>query len=1350
MGSGLFLLSGCQGLTGNTKGSGNVTVGSATLDFGSVLLGTTKTLSDTLTNNTSSAVTISSVVGIGTGFQLSGITLPLTVAAGQTVSFSVQFQPADAGDPTVTIAFDEESSQQPVVSVTATGTGSSAGQINFTPSPLTFGNVIAGSSKTVAVTLSNSGGSDLQITKATLSGAGFAISNMALPFTLSVGKTTSVSITFAPTAAGNFSGSVNFATNSQQLNSNFVLSISGVGAGSGTLVPNPSSLAFGSVQVGSNSSKTETLTNSGSTTVTISQATASGAGFSISGLSLPATLAANQTVNFTSTFTPTTAGAASGSISITSDATNSPLAIALSGTGLALGSLTANPSTANFGSVTDGTNKTVPVVVTNNGGTAVTVSSASVSGSAFSFTGPSLPATINAGQTATFNAAFAPTASGAASGTLTITSNASNATLSVPLSGTGVSQGQLESSPSSFSFGSVQDGTSKSLSGTLTNSGGSSLTISAATASGTGFTMSGLSLPLILNAGQSTSFTVLFSPTISGAASGSVAITSNGSNANLSIPLTGTGVTQGTLAANPTSLSFGSVQTGKSTNLSETLTNSGGSSLTISAAAASGSGYTISGLSLPVTLNAGQSTSFTVTFAPTASGVASGTVAITSNGSNPSLSISLTGTGVTQGSLAANPTSLAFGNIQVGKSTTLSETVTNSGGSSLTISAAAASGAGYSISGLSLPVTLNAGQSASFTVTFAPTASGAASGGVAITSNATDPNLSIPLSGTGVTQGALTANPTSLAFGNVQVSKNASLSETLTNSGGSSLTISAASASGSGYAISGLALPVTLNAGQSTSFSVTFAPTTSGAASGTVSVTSDGSNPTLTIPLSGSGVTQGALTANPTSLAFGNIQVGNNASLSETLTNSGGSSLTISAASASGSGYSLSGLSLPLTLNAGQSTSLTVTFTPTASGAASGNVNITSNASNSTLTVALSGTGVSQGSLTANPTSLAFGSILTGGNKGLSETLTNSGGSSLTISAASASGTGYTLSGLSLPLTLTAGQSTSFTVTFAPTVSGAATGNVSITSNASNPSLSIALSGTGVAPGTLSANPSSLGFGNIQVGSSASLSETVSNTGGSSVTISSASLSSGVFTISGLNLPTTLAAGQSVTFTLIFAPTSATGTSGTLSVISNATNSTLSVALTGTGTALGTLAVSPGSLSFGNVAVGSNSSLAGSLTAGGAAVTVLSASSTNSEFVISGISLPATLNAGQSASFTVTFTPQASGATSATVSFASNATNSPASQTMTGTGTSPVSHSVDLTWGASANAVGYNIYRGTVSGGPYTMINGSLNGSTAYTDSTVVSGTTYYYVATSVDSSSNESGYSNQAQAVIP
>jgi hypothetical protein len=203
-------------------------------------------------------------------------------------------------------------------------------------------------------------------------------------------------------------------------------------------------------------------------------------------------------------------------------------------------------------------------------------------------------------------------------------------------------------------------------------------------------------------------------------------------------------------------------------------------------------------------------------------------------------------------------------------------------------------------------------------------------------------------------------------------------------------------------------------------------------------------------------------------------------------------------------------------------------------------------------------------------------------------------------------------------------------------------------------------------------------------------------------------------------------------------------------VASNASNSLLNIALSATGTAPGQLAVSPSSLSFGNLAVGSSASLNGSLTASGASLTITSASLNNSEFALSGISLPATLTAGQSTPFTVTFTPQASGATSASLSFSSNASDSSIVQSMTGTGTAAIQHTVDLTWAGSANAVGYNMYRGTVSGGPYTMINTSMDGTTAYADNTVASGQTYYYVAAAVDGSSNESGYSNETQAVIP
>jgi hypothetical protein len=86
------------------------------------------------------------------------------------------------------------------------------------------------------------------------------------------------------------------------------------------------------------------------------------------------------------------------------------------------------------------------------------------------------------------------------------------------------------------------------------------------------------------------------------------------------------------------------------------------------------------------------------------------------------------------------------------------------------------------------------------------------------------------------------------------------------------------------------------------------------------------------------------------------------------------------------------------------------------------------------------------------------------------------------------------------------------------------------------------------------------------------------------------------------------------------------------------------------------------------------------------------------------------------------------------------------------TGTGTVAHSVTLSWLASTSSgvVGYNLYRGTTSGGPYTKVTSSLVAGLGYTDNNVVAGQTYYYVATAVDGSSNESAYSTPATAVIP
>ncbi|HKS76664.1 MAG TPA: choice-of-anchor D domain-containing protein [Terriglobales bacterium] len=284
----------------------------------------------------------------------------------------------------------------------------------------------------------------------------------------------------------------------------------------------------------------------------------------------------------------------------------------------------------------------------------------------------------------------------------------------------------------------------------------------------------------------------------------------------------------------------------------------------------------------------------------------------------------------------------------------------------------------------------------------------------------------------------------------------------------------------------------------------------------------------------------------------------------------------------------------------------------------------------------------------------------------------------------------------------------------------------------------------------LSANPSTLNFGNVQVGSTATLTDTLTNVGKDNLTIYNDQITGSGFTMDGLALPVTLTPGQSYTLTLNFSPSSSGSASGTASFGSLNWKKQLNVSLSGSGAAAGQLTVSPGTEDFGNVNVGTSASLNGTITASGQSVTISSANSSNGQFALNGLTFPLTLSAGSSANFTVMFTPQSAGSITGTISFSNTAPGSPVVEALGGNGV-VVQHSVNLAWNASTSAVaGYNVYRGNVSGGPYSKINPSLDSSTAYADSSVSSGTTYYYVTTAVDSQGTESAYSNQVQAVIP
>jgi hypothetical protein len=806
----------------------------------------------------------------------------------------------------------------------------------------------------------------------------------------------------------------------------------------------------------------------------------------------------------------------------------------------------------------------------------------------------------------------------------------------------------------------------------------------------------------------------------------------------------------GMLSASATSLSFGNVAVGNNKIQSVTITNNGTAAINLSQASATGAGYTVAGGNSTLTIPAGQSGTLQIQLTPASAGVINGSLSIESNAANSPLKVALTGTG-TEPLLVVSPGTIQFGNVKVGQSTTQPVMLTNNGNVDLVLNSAQISGAGFAMSGLTFPATIAAAKNVSFNVKFAPSTQQGMTGSIMFVDNAPNSTQSVELTGTGTGENAaLVATPGTVSFGNVTVGSNASQTVTLTNSGASAIAISQGAASGTGFSISGLN-PMTLNAGQTTTFSAAFAPTTTGSATGSVTVTSNASNSTLTVALVGVG-TQPHLSANPTAVSFGSLAVGNSSLISVTLTNTGSGSVAISSGSASGAGFSITGLS-PATLSAGQSTSFSVKFSPTAAGAATGNVSIVSNAPGSPLAIPLSGTATqSQPGLTINPTNVPFGNIAVGSNSSQNVTLTNSGNAVVNITGATASGSGFGLSGLGAQ-SINPGASVTFAATFAPTTAGSATGSILISSNAPNSPATITLSGAGI-QGQLIANPSTASFGTVTTGSSSSQTITLSNTGSAAVSISQANVTGTGFSMSGLTgMPITINAGATKTFNVVFAPTTSGSATGMVQVVSNAPNSPISIALSGTSQAsTQLLSANPSSFNFNSVNDGSSATLNVTLTnTGNSNVMISGTTATGAGFSATGVN-GTTLAPNQTATVMITFAPTTAGAVSGSVAVSSNASNSP-TIILAGTGVQQqTSHTVAVTWTASdsTDVVGYNIYRSTVSGGPYSILDSAPVATDGYTDSTVQSSTNYFYVVRSVDNTGTESVNSSEVQAIVP
>lgn len=473
---------------------------------------------------------------------------------------------------------------------------------------------------------------------------------------------------------------------------------------------------------------------------------------------------------------------------------------------------------------------------------------------------------------------------------------------------------------------------------------------------------------------------------------------------------------------------------------------------------------------------------------------------------------------------------------------------------------------------------------------------------------------------------------------------------------------------------------------------------------------------------------------------------------SGTITGAATDACTVTLTSAAASG----GLAVALTSS---SSAVTVPASVTvASGATSATFTATASAVTTAQTVTLTATasGVSKTfaiqldaatpALTLSASSEAFGNVTVSDPATKTVTLTSSGTAAVTLSGITVSGTGFSESGVSTPLTLNPGATATLTVEFDPTAAGADTGTVTVTDNASPATATISLSGTGMATAALSGitcSSSSL-TGATTDACTVTLTSTAPS-GGFAVALESSS--------SAVTVPASVTVASGATSATFTATASAvtTAQTATLTASASGVSKTFAIQLNA---ATPALTLSTTSVAFGDVDLNTPSTQTVTLTSSGtAAVTVSGVAATGTGFSVSGVSTPLTLNPGAKATLDVEFDPTTSGSASGTATVTNNGSGGTATVILTGTGQA-ASYEVELTWDAPSGSTdpvaGYDVYRAVSGSTTYQMVNPSECKGTSYTDTSVTDGTSYVYYVVSVDAEGNQSAPSTTYSATIP
>jgi hypothetical protein len=836
------------------------------------------------------------------------------------------------------------------------------------------------------------------------------------------------------------------------------------------------------------------------------------------------------------------------------------------------------PNSLAFGNQNMGTSSAAQTVTVSNSGTAaLNITSITITGtnaSDFAQTN-NCPATLAANTSCTISVIFTPGATGTRTASVTLTDNAPSSPQTIALSGTGVAPAPAVTlNPTSLTFSSQNVGTtSAAQTFTLTNSGAASLTISSIALTGTnaGDFAQTNNCPASLAASTSCTINATFTPTATGTRTAAVTLTDNAANSPQTVALSGTGVAPApAVTLNPTSLTFSSQNVGTtSAAQTATLTNSGTATLTISSIALTGTNASdfAQTNNCPASLAANASCTVSVTFTPTATGARTAAVTLTDNAANSPQTVALNGTGGSANpAVTLNPTSLSFGNQNIGStSSAQTVTLTNSGTASLTITSVALNGTnpGDFAQTNNCPASLAANASCTVSVTFKPTISGSRTATLTFLDNAANSPQTVALSGTGTTSsiyfsdGFETGNLSKWTLPSSDSTGTRTVQSTTVNTGGNALQFSNANGQ---YAY----VYTALSAPQTQTFTRFY----------------------FRLDSTFTGSTELAMARNANGSNIWEIDYdASRKGLDVYIWNSSNGILTISSASNVVSANTW--YSIEVQDNEATSGQAQAWLNGTSIGTVTGNLSSANPYANLMLfessvgkmyvddvqvSSTYNGAAVPSPNVTLSPTTLTFTNQTVGTTSAAKPvTLTNTGTATLTISSITFTDEDPSdfAQTNNCPASLVANASCTINVTFTPIAAGTRNAKLTLTDNAANSPQSVSLSGAGVSTGpAVTLNPTALSFGNQNLNTtSAAQTVTVTDSGASSLTISSIALSgtnAGDFAQTN-NCPVTLAANASCTVSITFKPTATGAKTASLTITDNAPNSPQSVALSGTG-----------------------------------------------------------------------------------------------------------------------------------------------------------------------------------------